>query len=271
MPGSLSADEVRRNLETKWLGRRLTCLDQVDSTNLVARQLARSGAEHGSVVSAESQTRGRGRLGRSWVSPAHKNLYMSVILHSDLPADRLPQVGLLAGVATCDALCEWQPTTLKWPNDVLIGGRKVCGILAEMEGSPGGRSLILGIGVNVNAEEADFPGELRRKAGSLLLASGRPVDRARVAGRLLTHLETWYDTWTREGFSPIAAAWQERSGMIGQMIHVAEPGTVIVGQVLGLDDDGGLRIQLPSGQEHRVLAGDVTVVGGYGPQPKAEG
>jgi BirA family biotin operon repressor/biotin-[acetyl-CoA-carboxylase] ligase len=266
----MSPDEIRRHLDTKWLGRELRCYDRVDSTNLLACELARSGAAHGTVVSAESQSRGRGRLGRSWVSPTHKNLYLSVILRPDLPADRLPQIGLLAGVAACDTLREWQPAALKWPNDVLVGGRKVCGILAEMEGDTGSPTVILGIGVNVNAEEGDFPEELRRKAGSLLLAAGRPAERARVAGRLLTHLETWYETWTQEGFAPIAAAWRDRSGLVGQMIQVAEPGMEIAGQVIGLDDDGALRVRLSSGGEYRVVAGDVTVIGGYDSQPKAE-
>lgn len=263
MPGPLSAEEIRCHLEAKWLGRELRCYDQVDSTNLVARELARSGAVHGTVVSAESQSRGRGRLGRGWVSPGHKNLYLSIVLRSELPVGRLPQIGLLAGVAACDTLREWQRATLKWPNDVLIGGRKVCGILAEIEGT---QTVILGIGMNVNAEESDFPEELRRKAGSLLLAGGRPLDRAHVIGRLLTHLETWYDTWTREGFAPIAAAWRERSGLIGRMIHVAESGMEISGQVLGLGEDGSLRLRLASGEEHRIIAGDVTVVGGYASQ-----
>jgi BirA family biotin operon repressor/biotin-[acetyl-CoA-carboxylase] ligase len=180
-----------------------------------------------------------------------------------VPADRLPQIGLMAGVAACDALREWQPATLKWPNDVLIGARKVCGILAETEGDATGRVVILGIGVNVNAEADDFPDELRDKAGSLRLADRRAVDRAHVAGRLLTHLETWYDTWAQRGFAPIASAWRDRSGLIGQMIRVAEPGTEIAGLVVGLDEDGSLRIRLPDGDEHRVIAGDVTVVGGY--------
>jgi BirA family transcriptional regulator, biotin operon repressor / biotin---[acetyl-CoA-carboxylase] ligase len=264
----LSPDQIRRHLDAKWLGRELHCHDRVDSTNLVARELARSGAVHGTVVSAESQSQGRGRLGRGWVSPAHKNLYLSIILRSALPAERLPQIGLLAGVAACDTLREWQPATLKWPNDVLIGGRKVCGILAETEAGAGDRTVVLGIGVNVNAEENDFPGELHDKATSLRLAGGRPVDRARVTGRLLTHLETWYDTWAQRGFAPIAAAWRDRSGLIGQMIHVAEPGKEIAGQVVGLDEDGSLRIRLSSGDEHRVIAGDVTVIGGY--QRKAD-
>lgn len=263
MPERLTADQIRRHLDATWLGRELLCHEQVDSTNLLARELARSGAEHGTVVSAESQTRGRGRLGRSWVSPPNKNLYLSVILRAELPPDRLPQIGLIAGVAACDTVREWQKATLKWPNDVLVGGRKVCGILAETEGSGGRQAVILGIGVNVNAAADDFPEELRDKAGSLLLAGGRPVDRAQVAGRLLSHLETWYEIWVQRGFAPIAAAWRERSGLIGQMIHVAEPGKDVAGQVVGLDDDGSLRIRLPSGEEHRVIAGDVTVIDGY--------
>ena len=264
----LSPDRIRRHLDARWLGRELHCHDRVDSTNLVARELARSGTAHGTVVSAESQSQGRGRLGRSWVSPAHKNLYLSIILRCDLPADRLPQIGLLAGVAACDTIREWQPAALKWPNDVLIAGRKVCGILAETEGGSDAPIVILGIGINVNAEENDFPEELRRKASSLRLAGGGPIDRARVAGRLLTHLETWYDTWAQRGFAPVATAWRGRSGLVGQMIHVAEPGKELAGRVVGLDEDGALRIRLTNGDEHRVVAGDVTVVGGY--EMKAE-
>jgi BirA family biotin operon repressor/biotin-[acetyl-CoA-carboxylase] ligase len=275
MSDPLSPEAIRCHVDTKWLGRELRCYDRVDSTNLVARDLARAGAEHGTVVSAESQSQGRGRLGRNWVSPAGKNLYLSVVLRPGLAADRLPQIGLVAGVAACDTLREWQPTTLKWPNDVLVGGRKVCGILAETESHAGGQTVILGLGVNVNAEPDDFPDELRDKAGSLRIAIGRPVDRSHVAGRLLTHLETWYETWTQRGFSPIATAWRDRSGLIGQMIRVAELGKQIAGQVVGLDDDGSLRIRLPDGEEHRVIAGDVTVVGAYQTQaesrkPKAE-
>lgn len=263
-PDRILPAALRGCLEAGWIGARIECADEVDSTNAWAAELARAGAPEGTVVIAEAQRRGRGRLGRSWVSPPHLNLYLSVVLRPTVPEPLVPQVSLLAGVATCDAVGEWHPATIKWPNDVLIGGRKVAGVLPEMAGEGAGRFVVLGIGVNLNAAADDFPAELRDTAVSLWLATGQRVDRTRFAARLLARIEAWCDTWRREGFAPIAAAWHERSGMIGERIHVQAPDGAVEGVVLGLADDGALRLQLASGLEHQVVAGDVTVIGGYG-------
>lgn len=255
--------ELVKLLRTRWLGRELHCLDEVDSTNAFARDRARAGAGHGTVVLAERQTHGRGRLGRSWVSPGFKNLYLSVVLH---PTEQTPMtwIGLAAGVALCDAVAAWHPAALKWPNDVLIGPRKVGGILTEVEGAAADACVVVGIGVNLNCEAEDFPPELRNKAGSLRMALGRPVDRTAFAARLLGALEERCDQLRQEGFAPLAAAWHERSRMNGRRVTVAAPEGEVSGLVLGLDADGALRLRLDSGDEYRVLAGDVTVVGGYG-------
>lgn len=255
--------ELSKRLTTKWLGRELHCLDEVDSTNSVALERARTGASDGAVVIAERQRHGRGRLGRTWVSPAFKNLYLSVVLR---PAGGAPLtcVGLTAGVALCDAIAQWHAATLKWPNDVLIDGRKVAGILTEMDGGAANPCLVLGIGVNLNGEAEDFPADLRDKAGSLRMALGRPVDRTDFAARLIGRIEDRYEQLRREGFAAVAAAWHERSHMNGRRVTVAAPEGEVSGLVLGLDGDGALRLRLDSGDEHRVLAGDVTVVGGYG-------
>jgi BirA family biotin operon repressor/biotin-[acetyl-CoA-carboxylase] ligase len=266
--GPLSAAEIERHRATDWLGRDVRLFAEVDSTNTVARSLADRGAAHGTVVIAESQTRGRGRLGRGWVSPPQVNIYMSIVLRSGLPPARLAQIGLMAGVAACDALAEWCAVTIKWPNDVLWQGRKLVGILAETE-SEG--ALVLGIGVNVNSTAADFPPELRDKAGSLRMATGGTVDRARVAGRLLTSLELWHDRLCRDGFASIASAWRERTDLIGRTIRVYEPAADLRGEVLGLDDDGALQLRLPDGTVHRVVSGDVTVADGYRQEAGAGG
>jgi BirA family biotin operon repressor/biotin-[acetyl-CoA-carboxylase] ligase len=256
----LTAADIERHRAAAWLGRDIRLFESVDSTNTVARSLAREGAAHGTVVIAESQTRGRGRLGRGWVSPPHLNLYVSIVLRSGLPAARLAEISLMAGVATCDALAEWCATTIKWPNDILCDGRKLAGILGETEGES---VLVLGIGVNVNSTATDFPEELRDKAGSIRIATGGVVDRGRVAGRLLTALEIWHDRLCRDGFASVAAAWQGRTQLIGQTIRVQEPTAEVLGEVLGLDDDGALRLRLADGSIHRVVSGDVTVVNGY--------
>ena len=183
----LLPNEVTRHLDTGWLGRRLYCFDLVGSTNTVARDLARQGAESGTVVLAESQSSGRGRLGRSWVSPPNKNLYLSIVLRVEMPAAELPRLSLLAGVAACDAVSEWHAATIKWPNDILIDGRKVGGILTEIEGREGSCPIV-GIGLNLNTEMADFPSDLHEKGGiaaALTRTSRRPSAFGRAAPRPL--------------------------------------------------------------------------------------
>lgn len=264
---ALTAEAIGPHLDTRWLGRELHCFAQLDSTNTTARQLAAAGAAHGTVVIADAQRAGRGRLGRSWASPAGKNLYLSAVLRCDLPAERLSQSSLLAGVAACEAVREWCAAEIKWPNDVLSGGRKVAGILAEMDGGGAQRVIILGIGVNLNATLDDFPEALRGTAGSLRLSSGAAVERARFTARLLNNLEVRYEQWHRDGFAPIAAAWRALTPLIGRDIRVQEPGAIVQGTVLDIDADGALRLRLASGAEHRVVAGDVTVIGGYAAAP----
>lgn len=260
----LSRELIHPHLTTQWLGRELHCFEVLDSTNSTAREMAAAGAADGTAVIADAQRRGRGRLGREWVSPARKNLYLSVVLRCDLPPERLAQISLLAGVATCETIREWCPeAAIKWPNDVLLAGRKTAGILSEMEQSQGSRAVILGIGVNLNSSVGDFPDELRDKATSLYLTGGAEVDRARFAGRLLSALERRYEEWRRDGFAVIAAAWRALAPLIGRRIHVAEPSGEVEGEVLALDDDGALRIRRDDGREHRIVAGDVTVIGGY--------
>jgi len=258
---------IRSHSAARWIGGRIDCLQSVDSTNLRARQLGFDGAPDGSVVLAEEQTRGRGRLGRDWVSPPHRNLYMSVLLRTDLPADAISQISLTAGLAACETVAEWCPATLKWPNDVLVDRRKVVGILAELESRAGSRAgsrfVVLGIGVNVNMQISDLPPDLVDKAGSVAIATGAPVERARVAGRLLANLESRYDQLRREGFAGIAEQWCLRSGFVGRQIRVNEAGGVVSGEVLGLAPDGALCLKRSDGSEHRVVAGDVTVLDGY--------
>jgi len=264
----LTREAIAPHLETRWLGRELHCFEVLDSTNSTAREMAATGSPDGTAVIAEAQRRGRGRLGRAWVSPARKNLYLSIVLRSDVPPERLAQISLLAGVATCEAVRELcADAAIKWPNDVLVGDRKAAGILCEMDASGAAPVVVLGIGVNLNSDVGDFPDELRDKATSLKLARhGAVVDRARFTAALLNRLEPHIDTWRRSGFAPIAAAWRRLAPLIGRRIHVEEPGGSVEGHVVALDDDGALRLRLDGGAEHRVVAGDVTVLGGYPPR-----
>ena len=257
------------------LGRPLHFFDTIDSTNASAARLAREDAAEGTVVIADAQTGGKGRLGRSWVSPPGVNLYLSVILRPRKPASAAPQLSLLASVAVAEAIVQQMQLvpSIKWPNDILVSGKKVCGILTEMQANgPRLRSVVVGIGVNINAPLSSFPEELQDKASSLFLMRGEPIDRAAFTVGLLTHLEKLYVLWLEKGFPVVGAAWEGyASGLLGKSITVTAPEGVISGTARGIDRDGALLVETASleGQTrsshhvHRILAGDVSVVDGY--------
>jgi BirA family transcriptional regulator, biotin operon repressor / biotin---[acetyl-CoA-carboxylase] ligase len=261
------ATTLSAQLDTQILGQPLHFFPTINSTNTYAARLAREGASEGTTVIADSQSGGKGRLGRSWVSPPGVNLYLSVILRPPVSTAVAPQLNFLAAIAVADAVSETTRLSpaIKWPNDVLVTEKKVCGILAEMQTDTSGlRAVIVGIGVNINAPLSAFPEELRNKASSLLIAGGQTVERTTLTASLLTHLEKSYVLWLQEGFSTLHSRWEQYAAhLLGTRISVAVPEGTVVGTVLGLDRDGGLLVQGDSGERHRLLAGDVTVLGGY--------
>jgi len=261
-PDRLGPAELAPHLAGRW--RDIRWLAETDSTQRVARELGRAGVPEGTVVIAEAQTAGRGRLGRTWHSPRGVNLYCSIVLRPPLSPAAVPQVALVAGVAAAAALAETPGLAprLKWPNDVLIDGRKVAGILTEMEAEVERvHHVILGIGVNLNAPRAAFPPELRERATSLFLATGRRVDRAAVTGRLLAALEARYGRFLEGGFEAVRAEWESYSCLTGTDVRVASAEGEMAGRVLGLDTDGALMLARPDGTSTRIVAGEVTVRG----------
>ncbi len=263
-PDRLGPAELAPHLTGGW--RDVRWFAETDSTQRVARELARDGAAEGTIVVAEAQTSGRGRLGRTWHSPAGRNLYCSIVLRPRVvPAD-VPQVALVLGLAVADALATIPGLAprIKWPNDVLLDGRKVAGILTEMDAEVERvHHVIAGIGVNLNATRSAFPPELRAKATSVRLATGRPVDRAELTGRLLASVEARYGRFVGGGFARLAAEWESYSCLTGTEVRVVSPAGEVAGRVLGLDPDGALRLRLPDGALHRIVAGEVTVRDGY--------
>lgn len=262
---SLAIEALRARRDAACFGKRIEYFSETESTNSNAEALARAGADEGTVVIADAQTRGRGRLGRSWVSPANRNLYLSIVLRPPIAAEEAPRLALVAGLAATEAVREWCPgAVLKWPNDVLVDGRKVAGILAEM-GMNGDQLgfVIMGIGVNLNIEIDEFPEELRDKAGSLLVATRTVVDRVAFADRLLSCFEERYQQFVTRGFATLRPAWEAVSCLTGRRVRIDEPQRSYEGEVLGLADDGTLRLRDAAGREVYVVAGDVTVVGGY--------
>lgn len=238
----------------RWTSLTAIRLEEVDSTQNAARALAEAGAPEGSVVWAEHQTHGRGRLGRSWIDERGAALLISVILRPDPRSSQLPQISLLAGVAVAEAVHKESglPVMLDWPNDLLIQGRKVAGILAESF-PPGERpAVVVGIGVNVN--QTRFPEELAGRATSLTLEAGHPFDRERLLRVLLERLELWYRRWGTEGFGPVRNAWRQAARTLGQRV-VVEQGTG--GIAVDLAEDGALVVRADSGAIVRQIAGEV--------------
>jgi BirA family biotin operon repressor/biotin-[acetyl-CoA-carboxylase] ligase len=234
---------------------------EVDSTQLLARELARAGAEEGTMVIAETQTAGRGRLGRIWHSPAGANVYCSVLLRPAMPPAAVPQLALVAGLSVARAIegLGLAPA-LKWPNDVLLDGRKVVGILTEMEAElERVHVVIAGIGVNVNVAAADLPDYLRDVATSLAIAAGRPIDRVGFTADLVAALEADYRRFVEGGFAAVREEYERRSALTGRLVTVRSSDGETTGEVRGTDDDGALRLVEAGGAVRRVIAGEVTL------------
>jgi BirA family biotin operon repressor/biotin-[acetyl-CoA-carboxylase] ligase len=260
-PDLLLAEELHSGLKTRSIGQDIRYFDETDSTNRQAYALGEAGAIEGLVVIADRQSAGKGRMGRTWASPPGVNLYLSVLLRPPLPPHAAPLltfVSTLAVSRTIAAVSGLSPVH-KWPNDVLIGGCKVAGLLNELSAeSDRIRFVVLGIGVNLNMTADQFPADLRMPATSLLLAGGRPVSRAQFARTLLEQLDVLYAEFLRHGPAPLLAAWEERCDLIGKAVEVDEgrSGTVH-GTVAGIDRDGALLLTLANGTTERILAGDV--------------
>jgi BirA family biotin operon repressor/biotin-[acetyl-CoA-carboxylase] ligase len=262
VPDLLLAEELRTGLEVAVVGREIRYFATTDSTNRQACALAEAGAAEGLVVIADQQSSGKGRLGRSWFSPPGVNLYLSIVLRPPLPPQAAPQLTFLSALAVSRAIAAVSglAPTHKWPNDVLVDGHKVAGLLNEMSAeSDRIRYVVLGIGVNLNMTTAQFPADLRAPATSLLVAGGRPVGRAQFARTLLTEVDALYASYLRHGSAPIMAAWEAHCDLVGKLVAVEGQGEPLGGVVAGIDRDGALLLTLADGATVRVLAGDVTV------------
>jgi len=259
-PDRLIASLLAHLLKSGLIGKKITTFQETVSTNAVAFRMAEDGAEEGSVVIADSQTGGKGRLGRTWSSPAGVNLYCSVILRPPIQPVAAPQLTFLSVIAVARAIEQLLPiqTRIKWPNDILVDGKKVAGLLNEMSAETDKVNfVILGIGVNLNMTQEQFPDNLRHPATSLYIETGVKVDRTSFARVLLQELDSLYATFLSEGYAPARREWLERSRLAGAMVTVTDNNVVRSGRVTGIDEYGALL--LDSGEQ--ILSGDV-VIGG---------
>lgn len=254
-------EELPPLLTTDALGRSVRGFDTVGSTNTEALRWAEDGAPEGSVVYAEYQSAGRGRQGRTWTATAGQNLMLSVILRPLFPPERFSLVTLAGGVAVADAVaevCTPLDVHIKWPNDVLIEGRKCCGMLLEASTDSTASVVVLGIGLNVNQDT--FPESLDEHATSLRLETGRTIARAPLLADLLARLERWYASIHEDGGQALRAAYADRLRMMGQTVtlRVTDLQEPVEGTVVGLDETGSLRLRTDEGL-HTFHAGDVTL------------
>ncbi|MCH4240082.1 MAG: biotin--[acetyl-CoA-carboxylase] ligase [Oscillospiraceae bacterium] len=255
----LSSELVQSGLTTHTLGQKIICLPVTGSTNDEIKKLAESGAPDGTVVTAEKQTNGRGRLGRVWNSPPDGGLYFTILLRQPHLPKKLTNVTLLAGLAVCTALRESFPVDarIKWPNDVVVGSRKVCGMLAET-GFANGSFQWVSVGIGVNVNNRIFPQELSRRATSLLLETGKPCSRCAVLQSILAHLEPLL------GNGILPKTYTELCVSLGRQVRFSRCHQNFCGTACGISADGELLVRLSDGQETAVGSGEVTVQGIYG-------
>jgi BirA family biotin operon repressor/biotin-[acetyl-CoA-carboxylase] ligase len=262
-PDILVAGEVKQGLGTKTIGKEILHYAEIASTNTLAMDLAQKGAVDGTVIIAETQTIGKGRLGRTWTSP-RGNLYVSIILRPSVPISKAPLITLMGAVAVASGIRRQcgVPAGIKWPNDILLSGKKVSGLLTEMSAEPDRiRHIVLGIGVNVNMDSRALQPEVRRMSTTLAAATGRPVDRTALVRTLLAELDRWYHRFLHDDAN-VLAAWKELNVTLGHRVAVSGGGAKLEGLAHGVDGEGRLILKLDDGTLRQVAAGDVTIIKG---------
>jgi BirA family biotin operon repressor/biotin-[acetyl-CoA-carboxylase] ligase len=262
LPVDLDPELIRSRLRSRVIGRSLRVVAEVGSTNDAAMEAGRQGAEEGLVILADRQSAGRGRRGRTWVSPPGVGLYTSVLLRPRQPPTGLPLLTLVAGLGVVEAIeaIAGVAARLKWPNDVSVEGRKVGGILAETASADEKVSHIaIGIGINVNHGPGTLPEELFPAATSLLLATGRRLPRGELAAAIYNGLDRWYQVFCEEQIESILAAGRERSATLGRPVDVLADGERWQGLAVDLDFDGALLVREEGGDLRRVMASDVSI------------
>lgn len=256
----LDIEKVRRQLTPRRLGAKLHYFAELDSTNTRAREFAEAGAPEGEIIIADAQTHGRGRLGRRWESPARLNLYFSIILRPTLAPVHAAQITLMAAVALAETLDSFitPSAEIKWPNDIVVGGRKLAGVLTEAACAGDAiEQVILGIGINVNYRRDEMPEEIRARATSLADLSGGFVERENVLARLIHALDRCYGVLEQSGFDALRPRWEARFALRGKLVRVEHLDQLIVGRARGIERDGALVLEDERGALHSVYAGDV--------------
>ncbi len=261
-PDLLLPQEIQHGLKTTVMGHRVFSYQRVGSTNDVALQIARNGAAQGTLVVAEEQTAGRGRMGRSWNSPRGVGLLFSLVLRPRMAPSRVFQLAICGALAVAEVVCQRThlPVKVKWPNDVLIRGKKLAGVLTETQVDLAGvRFVVLGVGININQAPTDFPEDLQGRATSVRAELGRSVSRRHLLQNLLLKFEQIYGQLQDQGLAPFLDRWRQLSWVLGRKVTVQVGGKEFSGLAVDIDEMGALLLEEASGKRRRLLAGDVSL------------
>ena len=257
-PNLLLPYEVKKGLNTDFIGHDIHYFKEVDSTNEVAKYLAKNGAEEGTIVISEIQNRGKGRRGKTWISPPG-GVWMTIILRPDIIPSSAPQLTLVTGVAVAETLkkeCKLD-VGIKWPNDILIGNKKVCGILTEVNASINKVNyVVVGIGIDMNVDVPLFPPELQRGATSLKNELDTEINGALLVQKFLLEFENYYNEFKEGNFPEILNKWRLLSKTIGNNVEVRTRGKTVRGEAVGINKDGVLILELEDGSLRKMISGE---------------
>ncbi len=264
-PDSLLSPEIRENIKTKFIGQHIKFLEEVDSTNLYAKRIAESDFEDGMIIIAEEQLKGKGRIGRVWASPKGKGIWMTIMLKPKInPADAA-KITLLAACAVCRAIEEISGVyaKIKWPNDIVLNGKKLCGILTEMSAELDEINyLIVGIGVNANIDLGDFPKELQATATSIKIEKGSSVVRKELTAAIINNFENYYKTFLEKGsIKEYINEYKEKSAVLGNEVIVTSSSLEQRGTVVDISEEGQLLLKVEDGSIKEIISGEVSVRG----------
>jgi len=261
-PDVLSATEISLNLKTKLIGRVIHSFNTVKSTNDIAHQLAEKGAPEGTIITAEKQTLGKGRLGRSWHSPEKMGIYVSIILRPKFSPDKAPGLSIMSALSVAETLISnnIKNVQIKWPNDILINGRKVSGVLTELAAEKNKINyVVVGIGINVMQSENDFPPNIRATATSVKRESGQEISRVELIKRLLMNFEKEYALYKKNQLTKSLKRIRKLSSLLNLEVALKWNGATVTGKAVEIDQSGSLLIE--SGENRLTISsGEVTVV-----------
>lgn len=261
-PDNLLAIEITNDLKTVRIGKTVYAYKSVQSTNTVAARLAGVNAPEGTVVIAETQTKGRGRLGRSWFSLEEKGIYLSIIIYPDIDPSKTPGISIMTALSLADTIQSYDSLEvgIKWPNDCLINGRKVAGILTELSAEVGKvHHVIVGVGINVNHRRQDFPPDIAKIATSLRAEMKEPVRRVEFVQRFLKQFEADYRLFQKSGLKPLRKRILKYSVLLGKKVKIDLKGSVVTGTAVDIDENGNLVLDTTQGLRP-FNAGEVTII-----------